>query len=58
MTAGGVFAPGHDQKLRIETERRAGGIIGVARLVDAAEAYSRGQLAREDFEKRLRTIFR
>ncbi len=35
-TEGGTFRPGHDSKLRAEAERRAGGVISLAKLVDAA----------------------
>ena len=57
-TAGGVFAPGHDQKLRAETEHRVGGVIALARLVDAAENYATGRLSLADFESRLKATFR
>lgn len=57
-TAGGVFAPGHDQKLRSETERRAGGVIALARLVDVAEKYARGQVQLSELEARVKATFR
>jgi hypothetical protein len=37
-TPSGSFKPGHDQKLRIALEVRAGGIEGMRRLVEAAES--------------------
>ena len=58
QTAGGQFAPGHDQKLRTEAERRAGGVVALARLVEAAEQYALGHMPREDFEVRLRSTFK
>jgi hypothetical protein len=42
-TEGGTFRPGHDQKLRAELERRAGGILSLARLIDTAERYAMEQ---------------
>jgi hypothetical protein len=58
VTAGGTFAPGHDQKLRAATEHRAGGLLKLARFIDAAEAYARGQLSSQEFEQRLRATFK
>jgi hypothetical protein len=57
-TAGGTFLPGHDQRLRTETERRAGGLIPLAALVDAAETFARGKLSQEMFAERVRLVFR
>lgn len=37
-TGGGEFRPGHDQKLRTELERRAGGLRNLARMVEALES--------------------
>lgn len=34
-TKGGKFLPGHDQKLRAEIERAAGGILKLRSLVEA-----------------------
>ncbi len=33
-TKGGVFLPGHDQKLRVEIERVAGGLVELRSLVE------------------------
>ena len=41
-TEGGTFRPGHDSKLRAEAERRAGGVISLAKLVDAAGSFVDG----------------
>ena len=56
-TSGGVFRPGHDQKLRTSLENRAGGLSGLARLVDAAEHYADGRLPLEDFGKAVQRVF-
>jgi hypothetical protein len=56
QTAGGTFRPGHDSQLRASAERRAGGVIRLARLVDAAEAYARGELPLELLGERVRTL--
>jgi hypothetical protein len=37
MTAGGDFQPGHDQKLRADLERRAGGLKNLNRLVETLQ---------------------
>jgi hypothetical protein len=42
--ASGSFKPGHDQKLRIALESRAGGIEGLRRLVEAAESAKTSEL--------------
>jgi hypothetical protein len=42
-TGGGLFRPGHDQKLRTDLERRAGGLLNLSRLVAAAERFAEGQ---------------
>ena len=55
--ATGIFRPGHDSKLRADAERRAGGVIRLARLVDAAEAYARGETALETFGEKVRSQF-
>ncbi len=34
VTKGGVFLPGHDQKLRAEIEKQAGGLLKLRRLVE------------------------
>lgn len=46
-TGGGVFKPGHDQKLRTDLERRAGGLLSLANLVDAAAEFADGRSSLE-----------
>jgi hypothetical protein len=53
-----VFAPGHDQRLRSKLESSTGGVIGLARLVDAAEKYANNQIELAEFETVLRRTFR
>lgn len=53
----GLFRPGHDQRLRADLERRVGGLLPLRALVEAAEAFSRRELATEAFERRVRAIF-
>jgi hypothetical protein len=36
-TKGGEFLPGHDQRLRVEVERVAGGLLKLRELVEAAK---------------------
>ena len=56
QTGGGSFRPGHDQHLRIETERRVGGVLALARMIDAAEAFVSGQMSLGDFGERVRSL--
>jgi len=53
-TQGGVFLPGHDQKLRTDIENRVGGLLKLARIVEAAEEYVSGGLSLESFGERVR----
>ncbi len=38
----GQFAPGHDQRLRVELERRVGGLLALRNIVEAVEQYASG----------------
>ncbi len=51
-----AFLPGHDQKLRIELERRAGGLLALRELVTAAELHLRGGSSADVFADRARSI--
>jgi hypothetical protein len=55
-TAGGAFLPGHDQKLRADVERRAGGLVAMSKLVSAAEIFLSGQLSLEAFGAQARSL--
>jgi hypothetical protein len=57
QTAGGLFLPGHDQRLRTDVERRAGGLVALARLVEAAEEYVGGRLSLEALGSKVRSQF-
>lgn len=52
-TAGGKFLPGHDQKLRADVERRAGGLLNLSKLVHLAETYVDGRLSLTEFGPRV-----
>lgn len=53
------FKPGHDQRLRIELERRAGGIEGLRSLVEGFEKGNSGEQARVDkCDKEIDDIFK
>lgn len=41
LTKGGNFLPGHDQRLRISLEKRAGGLLALRDLVDSVEISTR-----------------
>jgi len=56
-TVVGLFRPGHDQKLRTETEKRAGGLVALARIVDAVEEFARGELSLDAFGARVLSHF-
>lgn len=47
--ASGEFLPGHDQKLRIQLERRTGGLLRLADLVDLADRFVDGSLSMGDY---------
>ena len=57
-TAGGTFLPGHDQRLRSDLEKRAGGLLRLSTLVDLVEQYVGGHLAEADFAARVSGLFR
>jgi hypothetical protein len=57
-TAGGTFRPGHDQKLRGDLEDRVGGLLALAKLVEAAEGFVGGRLSQEELASRIRTSVR
>ncbi|MGH2544323.1 MAG: hypothetical protein ACRDIB_16145 [Ardenticatenaceae bacterium] len=56
-TAGGLFKQGHDQRLRTRLEERAGGLVALSRLVDAAEDFANGRLDPELFAQQVRRQF-
>jgi hypothetical protein len=55
-TAGGTFLPGHDSKLRADAEHRAGGVVRLAKLVDAAEAFRAGTIPLDVFGQRVAAL--
>jgi hypothetical protein len=55
-TATGDFVPGHDQKLRTALERRVGGVLGLRKLVEAAEAHQRGDSTAEELGQAVRRV--
>jgi hypothetical protein len=55
--ASGSFIPGHDQRLRIELEHRAGGLLALRELVEAAADYAAGDLSLHPFSDQVRSIF-
>jgi hypothetical protein len=57
-TAGGVFKPGHDQKLRTELEQRAGGLLSLAKLVDTAEQFAEGRTSLDSLAQAARQTFK
>jgi hypothetical protein len=55
-TAGGTFRPGHDSYLRADAEHRAGGVIRLAKLVEAAEAFKAGDVSLTEFGERVSVL--
>ena len=56
QTASGTFRPGHDSHLRADAERRAGRVIHLAKLVEAAEAFKAGDVPLTEFGERVRVL--
>ncbi len=56
--ASGDFLPGHDQKLRSNLEKRTGGLLPLAELVDLADRFVDGSISMGDFAIRTRKIMR
>lgn len=58
VTAKGDFLPGHDQKMRIELERRVGGLSSLHALFENAEAFVAGRLSEDELGKSVAVIMR
>jgi hypothetical protein len=58
MTKGGIFAPGHDQKLRSELEKKVGGLLHLRDLVNMAEAYCKSEKDFDAFKRTVNRIFK
>ncbi len=56
-TVGGVFVPGHDQRLRTQIENQIGGLLRLRELVDSAQKYASGELETEPFTMLTRRLF-
>jgi len=56
-TVVGLFRPAHDQQLRTQTEKRARGLVALARIVDAVEEFARGRLSLDAFGARVLSHF-
>lgn len=52
-----TFLRGHDQTLRMDLERRVGGLLNLKSLVHAAESYMNGDIAEVVFSQSVRKIF-
>ena len=56
-TKGGLFLPGHDQKLRSILENRVGGILKLRKLVQLSEDFFHQRISLEEFGDMVRDIF-
>lgn len=54
--AKGNFLLGHDQRLRVDLERRVGGLIHLRMLVEAAEYFVAGDLGGSQFNGMVREL--
>lgn len=52
----GDFAPGHDQRLRIDLERKVGGLLKLKELVYACERYAAGKANESEILLTIRKI--
>lgn len=53
---GRTFVPGHDQKLRIQLERRVGGLLALRDLVERLQEHAKGASTPEALSSFVRTI--
>ena len=51
------FLPGHDQKLRVALEAKAGGLLSLRSLLSEAEAYANGASSEAQFLHQVRATF-
>jgi hypothetical protein len=51
------FLPGHDQKLRVALESRAGGLLALRELIGEAEKYASGVSSEAQFLQHVRSTF-
>jgi uncharacterized phosphosugar-binding protein len=56
-TAGGLFKSGHDQKMRSDIERRAGGLVPLKLLIGSAEEFANGRMDLDTFAGLVRKQF-
>ena len=56
-TRGGVFLPGHDQRLRSNIEEKIGGLLNLDKLVDSAEKYADDQLSLGELGRITKSFF-
>lgn len=52
----GTFLPGHDQLLRVNLERRVGGLIQLRMLVEAAEYFADGSIGGSMFNNMVKDL--
>lgn len=53
----GNFLQEHDQKLRVDLERRVGGLIQLRMLVEAAELFVEGNVGNSQFNGMVKELF-
>lgn len=52
-TSGGIYLPGHDQRLRGQLEKRVGGLPQLDSIVTAAESFAAGKISAEELGKQV-----
>ena len=57
-TKGGIFLPGHDQKLRKNLEDSVGGLLKLKYLVEIAHQLANHQISQDEFSQKLESIIK
>ncbi len=52
-----TFAPGHDQKLRIQLEHRVGGLLALRDLIERLEEHAKSRSSAAALSSHVRTVF-
>jgi len=55
-TSGGIYLPGHDQRLRGQIEKRVGGLAKLDQIVTAVEVFVAGGSSADDLGKQMTAL--
>lgn len=56
VTAGGLFKPGHDQRLRSRIEGDVGGILNLQSLVETAKRFGNDEISSKELTETIKNI--